>query len=111
LYDQLTRMARTPKGPRMPITADRLQNWVTDLLTSWTYTPEDAAYLADTLVDANLRGIDSHGVIRLAAYRARIDSELTSATAQPIVSGTGAALRVDANGAAGQIAARAAATA
>lgn len=92
----------------MPITADRLQSWVTSLLTSWSYTTEDAAYLADTLVDANLRGIDSHGVIRLAAYRARIDAGLTSATAQPVVSGTGAALRVDANGAAGQIAARAA---
>ncbi len=92
----------------MPITADRLQSWVTSLLTSWSYDTEDAAYLADTLVDANLRGIDSHGVIRLAAYRARLDAGLTSATAQPVVSGTGAALRVDANGAAGQIAARAA---
>lgn len=90
----------------MSITADRLQQWVTDLLTSWSYSPDDAAYLADTLVDANLRGVDSHGVIRLAAYRARIDAGLTSATAQPIVTGSGAALRIDANGAAGQIAAR-----
>lgn len=93
----------------MPIAADRLHGWVTELLTTWGYSPEDAGYLAETLVDANLRGIDSHGVIRLAAYRARIDAGLTSPTAQPVLSGTGAALRVDANGAAGQIAARAAA--
>ena len=92
----------------MSITADRLQQWVTELLTSWSYSPDDAAYLADTLVDANLRGIDSHGVIRLGAYRARIDAGLTSATAAPIITGSGAALRVDANGAAGQIAGRAA---
>lgn len=95
----------------MPIAADRLHGWVTELLTAWGYSPEDAAYLAETLVDANLRGVDSHGVIRLAAYRARIDAGLTSADAQPVLSGTGAALRVDAHGAAGQIAARVAASA
>jgi LDH2 family malate/lactate/ureidoglycolate dehydrogenase len=95
----------------MPIAADRLHGWVTELLTAWGYSPDDAGYLAETLVDANLRGIDSHGVIRLAAYRARIDADLTSATAQPVLSGTGAALRVDAHGAAGQIAARVAARA
>lgn len=95
----------------MHIAADRLQTWVTELLTAWSYSPEDAAYLADTLIDANLRGIDSHGVIRLAAYRARLDAGLASASASPVVSGTGAALRVDADGAAGQFAGRAAATA
>lgn len=100
-----------PKGKPMPITADRLQQWVTDLLISWTYSADDAGYLADTLVDANLRGVDSHGVIRLAAYRARVDAGLTSPTAQPIVQGSGGTLRVDANGAAGQIAGRAAASA
>ncbi|GAA5150360.1 Ldh family oxidoreductase [Microbacterium pseudoresistens] len=95
----------------MPIAAHRLQQWVTDLLTRWNYSPVDAEYLADTLVDANLRGVDSHGVIRLGAYRARLDAGLTSATAEPVLKGTGAALSVDANGAAGQIAARLAVTA
>ncbi|WP_261164614.1 Ldh family oxidoreductase [Microbacterium sp. Marseille-Q6965] len=90
----------------MPIAADRLREWVTALLVTWSYAPDDAAYIADTLVDANLRGVDSHGVIRLGAYRARLEAGLVSATAQPIVTRTGATARVDANGAAGQIAAR-----
>lgn len=95
----------------MPIAADRLRDWGAELLTAWGYPREDAAYLADTLVDANLRGVDSHGVIRLGAYRARIEAGLTRADAHPILGGAGAALRVDANGAAGQIAARTAAIA
>ncbi|MFN2169381.1 MAG: Ldh family oxidoreductase, partial [Anaerolineae bacterium] len=31
-------------------------------------TPEDAEITADALIQANLRGIDSHGVARLARY-------------------------------------------
>lgn len=90
----------------MPIAADSLREWVTSLLVAWSYPPEDAAYIADTLVDANLRGVDSHGVIRLAAYRARLQAGLTTAGAEPAITRAGATARVDANGAAGQIAAR-----
>jgi len=92
----------------MPIAADRLRQWVTDLLVAWSYSADDAAYIADTLVDANLRGVDSHGVIRLGAYRARLDAGLVDPAATPLVTRAGATARVDANGAAGQIAARAA---
>jgi LDH2 family malate/lactate/ureidoglycolate dehydrogenase len=95
----------------MRIAAEQLEIWITNLLSVWSYSPEDAAYLANTLVDANLRGIDSHGVIRLAAYERRIEHGLANPTGVPIVSGAGTALRVDANGAVGQIAARAAAEA
>jgi ureidoglycolate dehydrogenase (NAD+) len=95
----------------LQINSEILRSWVTDLLKSWNYSQEDAGFLADTLVDANLRGVDSHGVIRLPAYQKRIEQNLADPTAVPIVSGSGAAIRVDANGAVGQIASREAAKA
>lgn len=92
----------------MAIPSDRLLDWTTRLLVAWDFAPEDAAYVATGLVDANLRGVDSHGVIRLPAYRARIDAGLVSPGAQPIVRTHGAVVRIDAAGAQGQLAARAA---
>ena len=47
------------------ITAASLPSWTARVLVTWGYAPDDAEYLAATLVDANLRGVDSHGVIRL----------------------------------------------
>ena len=35
-------------------------------------TTEDARFVADTLVAANLRGVDSHGVVRLPHYATRL---------------------------------------
>lgn len=92
----------------MTIGGQQLQAWAAGLLEAWGYRPEDAAYLAETLVDANLRGVDSHGVIRLPAYRARIDAGLVDPAAVPVVSRDGGVVQVDAARAAGQIATRAA---
>jgi ureidoglycolate dehydrogenase (NAD+) len=85
-----------------------LEGWVTSLVESWGYSGDEAAYLAATLVDANLRGVDSHGVIRLPAYERRITEKLVDPVATPVVTVEGSVVRVDANGAAGQIATRAA---
>ncbi|MGO1770410.1 MAG: Ldh family oxidoreductase, partial [Microbacterium sp.] len=92
----------------MTIDGNRLLEWTTRVLESWGYRQADAAYLADTLVDANLRGVDSHGVIRLPAYRAQIDAGLVRPRATPTASRSGATVRIDADGAPGQLAARAA---
>jgi LDH2 family malate/lactate/ureidoglycolate dehydrogenase len=92
----------------MLIEADRLGAWATTLLGKWGYNDEDAAFLATTLVDANTRGVDSHGVIRLPAYQRRIAEKLVATDARPIVTVDGAVVKVDANRAAGQFAARAA---
>lgn len=92
----------------MTLDSAALQSWAAQLLTSWGYREEDAAYIADTLVDANLRGVDSHGVIRLPAYYARIEAGLVAPAADPIVTREGGVIRVDAASAPGQLAARAA---
>ncbi|MFD3446294.1 Ldh family oxidoreductase [Microbacteriaceae bacterium 4G12] len=98
--DRTTEDARLDRGV--------LEKWVTHLVEAWGYGGDEAAYLAATLVDANLRGVDSHGVIRLPAYERRINERLVDPAAAPIVTVEGSVVRVDANGAAGQIATRAA---
>lgn len=92
----------------MTIDGVLLRDWTTHVLRTWGHRAEDAAYLAETLVDANLRGVDSHGVMRLPAYRARVAAELVKPEAAPLVHRSGATVRIDANGAPGQLAARAA---
>ena len=86
-----------------------LERWTAELLERWGYSAENAEYLANTLLDANIRGVDSHGVIRLPAYERRITERLVDPSAVPIVTVEGSVVTVDANGAAGQIATRAAA--
>lgn len=90
------------------IDAASLTEWVDSLLRSWGYRAADAARLADSLVDANLRGVDSHGVIRLPIYRRRVAEALVDPGATPIVTVRGGTVNVDANGAPGQVAAWAA---
>lgn len=47
---------------------ERLKAYAARLLEKAGMTPEAAALVADTLVAANLRGVDSHGIVRLPAY-------------------------------------------
>lgn len=90
----------------MNIDGAHLRDWTAQILQAWGHRAEDAVYLAETLVDANLRGVDSHGVMRLPIYRARIDAKLVKPRAVPSVHRNGATVRIDANGAPGQLAAR-----
>ena len=88
------------------VAPDVLLEWVERLLARWGYDETDAAYVANTLVDANLRGVDSHGVMRLPIYATRVQNGLVDPAARPLVSVAGGVVSVDANGAPGQIAAR-----
>jgi ureidoglycolate dehydrogenase (NAD+) len=56
----------------VPISSVRLQNFVQACLTKVDFREEDAALIARSLVESNLRGIDSHGVARLPHYLNRI---------------------------------------
>ncbi|NLF01501.1 MAG: Ldh family oxidoreductase [Anaerolineales bacterium] len=57
---------------RMP--AHGLVDFVAAVLAAVDVPPEDAAIVADCLVAANLAGVDSHGVIRLAHYVRRLEN-------------------------------------
>ena len=45
-----------------------LKDFVTRYLTRWDISIEDAVLAAEVLVSADMRGVDSHGVIRLKSY-------------------------------------------
>ena len=50
------------------ISENELLRFATQLLIAGGATPEEAAIVADSLVQANLRGHDSHGVMRIPSY-------------------------------------------
>lgn len=65
---------------------------------------EDAAIVADALVAANLRGIDSHGVMRLYNYVERVLRGLIDPSARPrVVRDFGAVAVVDGNNGLGYV--------
>lgn len=57
------------------IAADRLQQFADSLLRAGGADAEEASLVAESLVGANLRGHDSHGVMRIASYLQRVREE------------------------------------
>ena len=56
------------------VSAGDLRRFVAEMFTTRDVPEEDAAIVADCLVTANLSGIDTHGVVRLAHYLRRLDN-------------------------------------
>jgi LDH2 family malate/lactate/ureidoglycolate dehydrogenase len=86
--------------------SDTLLTWTTDVISAWGYSRDDAQYIAHTLVDANLRGVDSHGVMRLPAYYKRITSGLIDPAETVSTTTRGATAKISAHKVSGQLAAR-----
>ncbi|MDR3751608.1 MAG: Ldh family oxidoreductase [Terracidiphilus sp.] len=86
---------------------DQLQSLVSDLAHAIGVPAEDAALLADALVDADLHGKSTHGVSRLDIYLRRIEAGLIDPQAALTVSRqTGSVLTLDAGNGLGQVQAR-----
>lgn len=56
------------------VTAEKLINYCADILKGYGVKEENAKIVAKSLVDADLRNVSSHGVIRLSVYLRRIQS-------------------------------------
>jgi uncharacterized oxidoreductase len=87
--------------------AGRLERLTRDIFTARGVPPDDAAWIARMLLRANLRGHDSHGVIRIPQYVAA----LTSGTLNPqprmrLVVDTPTVAILDGDGGFGQVVAR-----
>ena len=61
-------------------TGEQLRSYCTQVLTRAGISPTDAATVADCLVDADLSGVESHGVSRLSIYLQRLDAGAVSYT-------------------------------
>ena len=71
---------------RVPyLTHHALRRWAYDCLAATGTRHADARVVADHLVDANLSGHDSHGVLRLAQYVAALRSGEVDVAATPYI--------------------------
>jgi LDH2 family malate/lactate/ureidoglycolate dehydrogenase len=84
--------------------ADALREFATAAFERAGMTPEDAALTADTLIAADLRGVMSHGMVRLPIYVRNLRDGAVSATAQPVlVSDSPSTALLDGQNAMGQV--------
>src|SRR6185503_19668565 len=91
-------------APIPRVNHDRLLDFCTAVYTSAGMPPEDARLVADTLVQADLWGHQSHGVLRLPWYLARLKAGVCAAVAAPkFVVDAGAVAVIDGGDAMGQV--------
>jgi LDH2 family malate/lactate/ureidoglycolate dehydrogenase len=92
---------------RVIVGREELDRFAAALFEAAGVEPDDAAHAASVLVDADARGVASHGVARLPVYLDRMASGGTSATARPVVEHErGATAVVDGRNALGLVVAR-----
>ena len=88
------------------VSAEALRGLVAGIFGQLGMTPEDGGLLADTLVSADLRGIHSHGVLRVPEYVDKLAAGGVDPRGRPrVVRDAGAVLVVDGGNAMGQVAA------
>ncbi|MBT4100243.1 MAG: Ldh family oxidoreductase [Gemmatimonadetes bacterium] len=86
------------------VDAERLLQLVTEIFRVCTMNAQDAHLLADTLVDADLSGVHSHGVLRVPEYVEKLTAKGVNPQGRPrVVSGRGACQVVDGDNSMGQI--------
>ena len=89
------------------LAAQSLTRFAADLLTAGGVRPDEAAEVAESLVQSNLRGHDSHGVMRIPFYLDGMKKDLARTGAQwTVMKETGTTLVVDGNWGFGQTLAR-----
>jgi len=87
-----------------PICPERLRDFATQVYERCGVPPADALLCADTLVQADLWGHQSHGVMRLSWYVARLRSGVCTPRAAPeVVVDAGAVVVIDGHDAMGQV--------
>ena len=98
-------MAAMTAEPALPIAAAALEGWAHDLLVASGLVAPAAEVVAHSLVDANLRGVDSHGILRLPVYSRRLTEGLMNRDPHPrVLREDGAVALVDADEGPGQVA-------
>ena len=95
----------SPESLAKRVSEDTLARFAAELFTAKGLPPDDAALVARVLIWANLRGVDSHGVLRIPGYIARIDNGLNNPKpAMEVTTDAPAAAVLDADRAFGQVA-------
>ena len=91
-------------GVEIRVEADGLRRFTTEVFTRVGLPPEDAATEAELLIWANLRGVDSHGVLQVHRYVASVEEGVMNPNPNiQIVNETPAAVLIDADRAFGPV--------
>ena len=86
------------------VAPDQLRAFSEEVLARCGFPREEAATLADTLVQADLRGVESHGTMRLPMYARRARAGGIRLPTQPVISETGpASAAIDGRHGCGQV--------
>lgn len=86
---------------------ERLRRIVEELFVRASVEPDNAALLADTIIEANMRGVDSHGIAALGIYLRRIRTGATNPRPRPRIIKEGvASVLIDGDNGLGAITAR-----
>jgi L-2-hydroxycarboxylate dehydrogenase (NAD+) len=100
-----------PPADATSVSPARLREFVTQVFERAGAPPEQSAFLAETLVKNDLRGVFSHGTQQTAAYVAHFrEGRLNSAPAVRVLDETSTTLTVDGDGGLGYFPAHRAAT-
>jgi LDH2 family malate/lactate/ureidoglycolate dehydrogenase len=93
------------KAPRVVVQKDDLQKFVSEIFKAAGTSSVDAHTIAEVLVWANLRGVDSHGVVRIPRYLELFESgEAKPVPAMRVEHTRPGAILVNADGAPGPVA-------
>lgn len=84
------------------ISSDKLQEWVSALFQAMEVSRESADATAESLVDADLRGVATHGVVRVPIYVKRLSLGLINPRPEARFTSLGAAERMDGDNGLGQ---------
>ncbi|MDO5133287.1 MAG: Ldh family oxidoreductase [Eubacteriales bacterium] len=90
-------------GSRILVSQKEIREKVVKILTDIGVPGEDAALTADILLDAELRGVESHGLMRVKTYAERIRLGLIEADPEIRIELNGAVARVDGGNGLGQV--------
>jgi LDH2 family malate/lactate/ureidoglycolate dehydrogenase len=101
----MNEVTNTTSALTTTIAADKLIQFIKEVSEKAGLSKEDAMIFAESLVEANLLGIDTHGVSRLAIYFKRISLGLIDAKAVPVFKQTATGVgMLDAKNGLGQVA-------
>jgi len=88
------------------ISIEEVNNLITEKLEQIGVPEVDALLVADTLLDAEIRGVTSHGLMRLPSYQQRLELRLIEPNPQISIKTEGNVLRVDGGNGLGQVVTR-----
>lgn len=85
------------------IDVDSLRMWTQQVLMYHGYSSDNAKIIADHLVDSDMCGVESHGIMRLSIYLERVSKKLVNPSKIPKIKSKNNVLFVDGGDANGQI--------